>query len=189
MNDSAASVGTPAVAAWLRRRPVLRRLAGRLLQAIAYVRRPRKLFATIWYRMRLGYCGARVDFESHMLIRNPGKISIGSGCSFSQYVVLDAHDSITIGTNCMFALRVTIATATHDHARHPMNERTITKPVVIDDDVWLGIGATVLPGVRIGRGAVVGAHALVTKDVPPFAIVVGVPARIVKYRQAREERA
>ena len=57
------------------------------------------------------------------------------------------------------------------------------KTVIIGDDVWLGVGATVLPGVKIGNGAVIGAHALVTKDVPQKAIVVGVPARILKYRE------
>jgi galactoside O-acetyltransferase len=53
-------------------------------------------------------------------------------------------------------------------------------PVEVDDDVWLGAGAVVLPGVHIGRGAVVGAGAVVTRDVPPFSIVAGVPARVVR---------
>jgi hypothetical protein len=86
----------------------------------------------------------------------------------------------------MFAAKVTISTATHDHRLEPMNQRTLTMPVVIEDGVWLGVGATVLPGVRIARGAVVGAHALVTKDVPPLAIVVGVPARVMRYRSEGE---
>lgn len=55
-------------------------------------------------------------------------------------------------------------------------------PVVIEDDVWLGARVIVLPGIRIGRGAVVGAGAIVTKDVPPYAVCVGNPARIVRYR-------
>ena len=67
-----------------------------------------------------------------------------------------------------------------------MRATTVTKPVVIGNDVWFGVGATVLPGITIGDGAVIGSHALVTKNVPPYAIVVGVPARIHKYRPGKE---
>ena len=171
---------------FLRRHPVLRSVARALMRGSVYVRRPRKLAATIWHRARLGHCGPNVDFEPHMIIRNPRNVSIGEGCSFGSFVILDAHDRVTIGKNCMFAVKVTISTATHDYTLEPMNQKTITKPVIIEDGVWLGVGATVLPGVRIGRGAVVGAHALVTKDVPPNVIVVGVPARVVKSRDGRE---
>jgi acetyltransferase-like isoleucine patch superfamily enzyme len=54
---------------------------------------------------------------------------------------------------------------------------------VIEDDVWVGAGAVILPGVTIGRGAIVGAGAVVTRDVPPFAIVAGVPARFLAWRE------
>ena len=157
-----------------------------LFKASVYVQRPRKLGATVWHRLRLGYCGRQVDFEPHILIRNPKNVRIGDGCSFGSFVILDAHDRITIGRDCMFAAKVTISTATHDYSLEPMNQRTITKAVVIEDGAWFGVGATVLPGVRVGRGAVVGAHALVTKDVPPYAIVVGVPARVLRYRNVMD---
>lgn len=173
---------------FLRQHPTLRGIARTLLWAIEYGRRPRKLASLIWYRARLGYCGRNVGFEPGMIIRNPRKVSIGDGSTFGSFVILDAHDRITIGKNCMFAVRVTISTGTHDYAVEPMNLKTITKPVVIEDGVWIGIGATVLLGVRIGRGAVVGAHALVTKDVPPYAIVLGVPARVVKFREGLDGR-
>lgn len=54
--------------------------------------------------------------------------------------------------------------------------------IIVDDDVWIGYGATILSGVHIGQGAVVAAGAVVTKDVPPYAIVGGVPAKVIKYR-------
>ncbi len=82
----------------------------------------------------------------------------------------------------MFAPRVTISTAFHDYNNRPMNTRTLYKPVVIGSDVWFGIGATVLAGVHIEDGAVIGAHALVTKDVPANAIVMGIPGKVVGYR-------
>jgi len=59
-----------------------------------------------------------------------------------------------------------------------------SRKVTIEDDVWVGHGAAILKGVTIGTGAVVGAGAVVTKDVPPYAVVGGVPARILRYRKA-----
>ena len=74
----------------------------------------------------------------------------------------------------------------HNHGTDPAKridqQPCAVKAVKIGDDVWLGAYSVVLPGVTIGNGAVVGAHACVTKDVPAFAIVVGVPAKIVGYR-------
>jgi len=59
-------------------------------------------------------------------------------------------------------------------------------PIIVDDDVWIGMDAMILSGVKIGRGAIVGARAVVAKDIPPYAIVVGNPAKIVKYRFSDE---
>jgi serine acetyltransferase len=66
------------------------------------------------------------------------------------------------------------------------NEAFSKGNIVIDDDVWIGYGVTILSGVHIGQGAVVAAGAVVTKDVPPYAIVGGVPAKIIKYRFSPE---
>lgn len=167
----------------VRQHPNLLRYVRAARYALHLLFRPAKAWVSIRYRLALRHCGKMVDFESRMLIRNPGRVSIGDGCSFSSYVILDGHDSITIGNDCMFALRVTVSTATHDYHNTPMKSVTLSRPVVIGNDVWFGVGATVLPGVTVGDGAVVGAHALVTKDVPPYAIVVGVPAKIMKYRE------
>lgn len=65
-------------------------------------------------------------------------------------------------------------------------EATSKGDIIVDDDVWIGYGATILSGVRIGQGAVVATGAVVTKDVPPYAIVGGVPAKIIKYRFSEE---
>ena len=124
-----------------------------------------------------------VDFSTTMIIRNPHNISIGKNCSFSNCVILDGHDKINIGNDCMFANNAVISTATHDYNVNPMSGIMIKKPVVIHDNVWFGVGATVMPGITIGEGAVIGARALVIQDVPPDAIVVGIPETIIKYRK------
>ena len=61
------------------------------------------------------------------------------------------------------------------------------KPVVIGDDVWLGRRAIILPGVCIGNGSIIGAGAVVTKDIPPFSVAVGVPAKVIKDRKQYSE--
>ena len=182
MGDGEMATGGGPLKAWVKSRPALAGAARACLGFLRLLARPRLALDTLRYRLTLGRCGRGVGFETGMVVRNPGRISIGDRCTFSSFVVLDAHDDITIGNDCLFALRVTVSTATHDLARDPMNSATVTKPVVIGNNVWFGVGATVLPGITIGDGAVVGAHALVTKDVPPRAIVVGVPARILRSR-------
>ncbi|MBN1514517.1 MAG: hypothetical protein JXB13_21050 [Phycisphaerae bacterium] len=62
----------------------------------------------------------------------------------------------------------------------------VSDPLRIEDDVWVGAGCSVLPGVTIGRGAVLGARAVATKDIPPYAVAAGVPARVLRYRMGRE---
>ena len=96
------------------------------------------------------------------------------------------NDGVTIGSHVMMGPNVTIYTKNHcmkDLAK-PMRLQGMTecKPVIIEDDVWIGGQVCILPGVKIGTGAVVGACAVVSKDVPPYAVVVGNPARVVKFR-------
>ena len=98
-------------------------------------------------------------------------------------VILDA-DTITIGDNVVIGPNVTITAA--DHPIHPASRTAghgfpiITAPITIEDDVWIGSGATILKGVTVGHGSIIGAHSLVTKDVPPMTIVGGAPAKVIR---------
>jgi maltose O-acetyltransferase len=106
-------------------------------------------------------------------------ISVGDGTFVNYGVSLSAHQSVTIGENCLIGNYVVIM----DSDYHDLSDRTRpgeAAPIVIEDDVWLGTRATVLKGVRIGRGAVVGAGAVVTEDIPPRTLAFGVPARVVR---------
>ena len=96
------------------------------------------------------------------------------------FVVLDGA-KVTIGNNVFIAPNVGLYTAGHplDHERRNQGIE-YARSITIEDDVWIGAGVQVCPGVTIGRGAVVAAGSIVTKDVPPFTMVAGVPAKVIK---------
>lgn len=104
-----------------------------------------------------------------------GPIDIGDEVSFAPGVHLHAMDSITIGARCSFAESVYVGSADHDP--HDHSRIRGSGPVAIGEDCFVGLRAVILGGVTIGAGAVIGAHAVVTKDVPRGAVVSGVPAR------------
>lgn len=115
-------------------------------------------------------------------------ISIGSNSSIGPYAQIIGSGwggSLTIGDNVMMGPEVVILLSEHNHDRTdiPMNQQgvRITK-IVIEDDVWIGMRTMILRGVTIGKGSIIGAGAVVTKDVPPYAIVGGIPAKVIKYR-------
>ena len=88
---------------------------------------------------------------------------------------------VIIGNNVDIAQETNIWTEQHDY--NSPTYKPVCKEVIIEDYVWLASRVTVLPGVHIGRGAVVASGAVVTKDVPPLAIVAGIPAKIIGYRK------
>lgn len=93
---------------------------------------------------------------------------------------------ITIGNDVLFAPRVVVLGTMHAYRDRTLLIRAqgiLAKPVTVEDDVWIGLNAVITPGVHIGRGAVVGANAVVTKDVEPYAIVGGIPARVIGFRE------
>jgi acetyltransferase-like isoleucine patch superfamily enzyme len=94
---------------------------------------------------------------------------------------LSDRDNLFIGARVSIAPRVTIVTSSHPNRSRIRDVAPVARgPVHIEDDVWIGAGAVILPGVRIGRGAVIGANAVVSHDVEPLAVVAGQPARLVR---------
>jgi len=108
-------------------------------------------------------------------VRSPRGITIGANSVIGIDGILDGRGGIVIGRNVNLSSQVAIWTAEHD-ANHPLFQVRL-EPVVIEDFAWLSFRATVLPGVTVARGGVVAAGSVVTKDVPPYAIVAGVPAK------------
>jgi acetyltransferase-like isoleucine patch superfamily enzyme len=167
--------------------------------ALARIRYPRSQFDT----------GCDIRSGLHLLVLGGGKVHFGEMCVldremtiecrgslvvapntvFGHHVTIGVRDSVTIGSDCLIGEMVSIRD--HDHGFHltevPMRlQESLTSPIVIEDDVWIGSKATITRGTRIGRGAIVGANAVVTSDVPPGAIVGGTPARFLRQRSVSE---
>jgi acetyltransferase-like isoleucine patch superfamily enzyme len=116
-----------------------------------------------------------------------GSLHVGSNTYIQAGCILNAFvGSIILGANCMIAQHCAFAPYQHGFAdaRYPMREQPLTSQgdILIEDDVWLGLNVCVMEGVAIGQGAIVGAGAVVTKDIPPYAIAAGVPARVIRFR-------
>lgn len=111
------------------------------------------------------------------------KIKIGEDTIIGENVVLDGRDNIDIGNHVDIASEVMIYNSEHDI--NSSDFKAISAPVTVEDYVFIGPRAIILPGVKIGKGAIVAASAVVTKDVPPYAIVAGVPAKIIGERKQK----
>lgn len=115
------------------------------------------------------------------LVGDYSNLYLHSNADINQEVMLVAKDRIEIGENSTLAYRVAIYTSAFPHGN--LLTRVYPKkiaPVIIEDNCWIGANAILLPGVTIGRCSVVGAGSVVTKDVPPYSVVVGSPARVIK---------
>ena len=150
---------------------------------------------SFFYKKMLRGCGSNVRFSaltSDFTYRN---VTIGNDVYIGPHALfLCTESQIFIGNKVLFGPHVTIIGGDHritDVGRfiydvldkHPEDDQDVH----IEDDVWIGTNTTLLKGVTVGRGAVVAAGALVTKDVPPYAIVGGVPAKVLKYRFTPEQ--
>jgi acetyltransferase-like isoleucine patch superfamily enzyme len=129
--------------------------------------------------------GSRVEIEHEVFLKmTGGSLTVGDFTFIGRGCEIDVAQSVTIGAHTLLAPNVFITDHTHNHARAQRFDEQGSRngPVAIGDDVWIGAHAVVLAGVTIGDGAIVGAGAVVTKDVAPYAIVAGVPARVIGSR-------
>ncbi len=116
-------------------------------------------------------------------------IHIGQNTFIGPGTCIAGPGDIKIGKNCLIAAQSGIFANNHNFAdmELPIREQGITRRgIVIEDDCWLGSGVKVLDGVTIGKGSVIGANSVVTKDIPPFSVAVGIPARVIKKRGAKD---
>lgn len=143
----------------------------------------RKLCESIFLK-----CGENVNIGRMAYFGLGSDISIGSNSSIgprAQIIGIGMGGILTIGNDVMMGPEVVILLSEHNHNRIdiPMNQQGVrTSTITIEDDVWIGMRVMILRGVTIGKGSIIGAGAVVTKNVPPNAVVGGVPARIIGYR-------
>lgn len=134
-------------------------------------------------KLMLTHCGKKVNIE-HNALFSP-KVSLGdySGIGVNAKI----YGTCVIGTHVMMGEDCTIITRNHkfDRTDIPMMEQGFEeeKPVHIGNDVWIGDRVTIMPGVHIGDGCVIGAGAVVTGDIPPYSIAAGVPAKVLRSRK------
>ncbi|TAJ11275.1 acyltransferase [Marinilabiliaceae bacterium JC017] len=121
----------------------------------------------------------RVVFYGGSEIRSPYNLSIGKGTIIGDNSILDARYGIIIGENVNFSSNVSLWTLQHDYNCPDFSTEGQGRAIIIGKRAWIGPNVTILPGVRIGEGAVVGAGSVVTKDLEPFKLYGGIPAKIL----------
>lgn len=124
---------------------------------------------------------------TNVLFREPGEgMKVGDGSNIGPYAFIGCSGWIEIGANVMMGPRVTLLAENHnfESIERPMKEQGVTRSFIrIEDDVWLGAGCSITAGVTIGRGSIVAAGAVVTRDVEPYSVVGGMPAKLIRKRE------
>lgn len=153
-----------------------------LLRWIGHV--PSHLFRKLFYSIGGIRIGSGSTIHMWATFYEPANIVIGEGTIIGDHAFLDGRDKIIIGSHVDIASSVMIWSGKHDYESEDFHP--VFSPVVIEDYVFIGPRVTIQPGVTIGKGAIVAAGAVVTKDVSPYAIVGGVPAKPIGERRLRD---
>jgi len=167
-------------------------LGGRIIRKCFYSRYwghskiiiPDDVTITGYKTMQIGE-NFRVCPNMKIYVENDGLLKVGNNF-FSNYgtFIYANGSSITIGNDCLFGPDVLIINNNHAFEKNELirKQEEIKKPITIGNDVWIGAKSIILPGVTIGDGVVIAAGSVVNKDIEPYAVVAGVPARKIKMR-------
>ena len=150
-----------------------------------YMTRLNTKIITAYYRVLCGSMGHGVVIRNSANITMPGKCFIGNYSSINAGCHIASQGTIRIGNYVMVGPRTIMWSQNHvfDRTDIPMREQGHSEaPIVIEDDVWIGARCIILAGIRIGTGSVIGAGAVVTHDIPPYSVVAGVPAWVIRPR-------
>jgi maltose O-acetyltransferase len=127
-------------------------------------------------RHQFATCGRNVSIQWPVVINGADHLHVGDRVSINAFVHIWAQGGVRIGDDSLIASHVAITSLTHSLAGGKYSETCLYQPIEIGRNVWIGTHAVILPGVKIGDNAVVGAGAVVTRDVAPGTVVVGIPA-------------
>lgn len=142
------------------------------------------LFSLKRRRTIKNYSHHGIEICAPFSISNLERLKIESPCYIGPNAWISLRADLSIGSGTIIGPRLKVHTSNHrwDGEMLPYDDIYIAKPVIIDKNVWIGADVTIMPGVHIGEGAIIAACSCITKDVPPLALVAGVPAQIKKFR-------
>lgn len=144
-----------------------------------------RVYRYIFFKTLAKKCGTNVAISPGVYMENIDKISVGNNVSIHSMCYLDGEGTITIGNNVSIAHRTTILSSSHTYKEKKVPikyQKMVAKPVEINDDCWIGCSVSILAGMTIGSGSVIGANSTVTKPIPSNVVAVGSPARVIKER-------
>lgn len=134
--------------------------------------------------------GVGCRFDVYPIKLGGAIVKFGKNCQINDYVHIVGMESIEIGDNVLMASHIFISDNSHgsykgdihdsDPIISPIEREYVTAPIKIGNNVWIGEGVVVMPGVTIGDGCVIGAHSIVSKSIPEYSIAVGTPAKVIK---------
>lgn len=142
-------------------------------------------------KSKMGYCAKNVVITPPIWIDNPSNVFLYENTQLASNSVISATNAkFTIKPNCCIAGGLTVHTGNHANVlgsfcsdiTEATKPKGYDKDVLVESDVWIGCNVTLLAGVTIGRGAILAAGAVVNKDIPPYAIAGGVPAKVIKFK-------
>ncbi len=149
------------------------------------IKRNSEFHLTDGAKLKIGNNVVIQDYSFFQLTKPSPVVIIGDDVVIGRHNMITAKGNITIGSHTRTGAFVQILDHGHGFERGKLikDQMAIISDTVIGEDCWIGTGAKILKGVRVGNGVVIGANAVVTKDIPDYAIAGGVPAKIIKYRK------
>ena len=149
-------------------------LLSRLVKIESWIR----LVRLASWKARLGAFGEGTLIYPRVIIHNPQNVRIGKNSSIAEFCHIWGGGGVTIGDDVLVASHTVITSLTHDTKAFRFRDTNLQAPVTICNNVWIGAGAIILPGITLGAGSIIGAGAVVTHNVDPGVIVMGIPAKI-----------
>lgn len=163
---------------------VLGSIISRLLNFIGYFRASASMvmaFRRGFMKGRFKQCGNGLKIYSKVVIHSPENVELGSNVHIGDSCLIWGRGCVRIGSNTMIAAHSIITSQGHGVSNCLFSDTSLTRPVNIGNNVWIGAGVIVLPGVSISSNSIIGAGSVVVNDIPENVIAVGSPARVIKY--------
>jgi acetyltransferase-like isoleucine patch superfamily enzyme len=134
----------------------------------------------IWF-YSLKHMGNGSEIMRGTIIHGSNMLTIGDRVKIGEYCHIWANEGLSVGNDSLIAAHCTLTTLTHDPDAALYNKSLISKPIVIGQNVWMGYGVRVLPGINIGDNSIIAAGSVITKNIPNNCLVAGVPAKVIRF--------